>query len=59
MGLVELWVLIKTQYEENHYNGRQLTHMQRQFPQVKSNVNETEIITGLQSVYSGRKGKKN
>ena len=41
MDLVELWVLIKTQYEEHNYNGQQLTHLQRQFPQVSSNVNET------------------
>ena len=49
MDLVELWVLLNTWYEEYQYNGHRLTQLQRQFPQVKSNTNETETITGLQS----------
>ena len=47
MDLVELWVLLKTQYEKHHYSGRQLTQLQRQFPHVTCNVNEIEITTGL------------
>ena len=47
MDLVELWVLLNTRYEEHYYNGRQPTQVQRQFPQVKYNVNEAEIIRGL------------
>ena len=31
MDLVELWVILKTIYEEHHYNGRQITQLQRQF----------------------------
>ena len=41
MDLVELWVLLKTQYGEHHYNGRQRTQLKRQFPQVTYNVHET------------------
>ena len=48
MDLVEFRVFLKTRYEEHHYSGQQLTQMQRQFSQVTYNVNETEIITGLQ-----------
>ena len=47
MDLVEIWVLLKTRYKEHCYNSRRLTQPQRQFPWVTSNVNETEIITGL------------
>ena len=50
MDLVELWVLLKTRYDEHCYNGRQLTQIQPQFPHVTSKFNETEIITRLQSV---------
>ena len=38
---------------------RQLTQIQRQFPHVTYNVNKTEIKTGLQPAYSGRKLAKN
>ena len=41
MDLVELWMLLKNRYEERRYNGHQLTQIQRQFPKVTSNVNET------------------
>ena len=41
MDLIEHWVLLKIRYEENHYNGRQLTQLYRQFPHVTSNVNKT------------------
>ena len=51
MDLVELWVLLKNRYKEHHYNEQKFTHTQRQFPQVTSNVNKKEIITGLQSSY--------
>ena len=54
MDLVELWVLLKTRYDENRYNGWQLTHLQRQFKYITHNVNETEIATGI----SGRKVAK-
>ena len=59
MGLVELWVLLKTRYEEHHYNGQQLTQLHRQFPQVTPDVNEVAIITGIISAYSGSKLTKN
>ena len=39
MDLVELWVLLKTRYEEHHYNRQQITQLQRQYPQVTLNVN--------------------
>ena len=58
MDLVKLWVMLKTRYKEHHYNRRQLTQIQRQFTQVLLNVNETEIIKGLQSAYSGMKVAK-
>ena len=44
MYLVELWVLLNTQYKKHHYNGRRLTHLQRQFPYKIYNVNETEFL---------------
>ena len=59
MDLVELWVLLKTLYEEHHYNGRWLIQPQYQFPHVTSNINETEITTGTRSAFSGRKSAKN
>ena len=47
MGLAELWVLLKTWYEEYHYNGQRIVQLQQQFPHITSDVNEVEIITGL------------
>ena len=59
MDSIELWVLLKTQYDEHHYNGWQLTQIQRKFLHIKSDVNEVYIVTGLQSAYLGRKVTKN
>ena len=59
MDLVERWVLLKAHYAEHQYNSRKLSQLQRQFPHVTYNVNKTEITTGLQSAYSGRKVAKN
>ena len=58
MDLVELWVLLKTQYKEHHYNKRRLTQLQRQSTQITYKVNETDIIIGLLSEYSGNKAAK-
>ena len=49
MYLVELWVLLKTQYDKHRYNGWQLTQLQRKFPHVTPNINDIEITTGLRS----------
>ena len=59
MYLVEIWVLLKTQFEEHHYNGRKLTQLQRQFPHVTYNFNDTEITTGIWTAYSGRETSTN
>ena len=56
MDLVELWLLLNTRH---CYNGWQLTQIHQQFPHVTSDVNEVDIITGLQSEYLGRKITKN
>ena len=48
MDLVELWVLLKNRDGDHRYNGWWLTQLQRQFPHVTPNVNDTEITTGLQ-----------
>ena len=50
MDLVELWVLLKTLYEEHHYNCQQITQLQRQFIHVTYDVNDVENITGIQSL---------
>ena len=55
MDSVELWVLFKNLYGEHRYNGRQVTQLEQQFPHITSDVNEVEILTGLQSTYLGRK----
>ena len=39
MDLVELWVLLKTLYEEHRYNCQQLNQIQRKFLHVTSDVN--------------------
>ena len=59
MDLVELWVLLKTRYEEHCYTSRKIAELQRQFPHVTSNINEQEIVTGIRSAYSGRKVTNN
>ena len=47
MYLVELWVLLKTQYEENQYSGQKITQIQQKLPQITSDVNEVSIIIGI------------
>ena len=41
MYLVEVWVLLKTRYDEHRYNGQRLTQLQREFTHVTPNVNDT------------------
>ena len=48
MDLVELWVLLKTRYDEHYYNSWRLNQIQWRFPHVTTNVNEAEITTGIQ-----------
>ena len=50
MDLVELWVLLKSQYEKNCHYGRRLTQLQWQVPHVTPNFNDAEITTGIQSI---------
>ena len=52
-------MLLKTQYYKHCYNGRRLIQLQHQFPHITTDANETEITTGLQSAYSGKKIAKN
>ena len=59
MDLVELWVLLKTWYDEHFYNGRPLIQLQRQLSHITPNLNEVEITTWIWSVYSGSKVLKN
>ena len=59
MDLVEIWVLLKTRYDEYCYNSRRLTQLHRKFPHITYDVNEVEIITGIRYAYSGRKVTKN
>ena len=59
IDLLEIWVLLKTQYDEHLYNGQRLAQIQRQFPHVAYDANEVNIVTGVQSAYSGRKVTKN
>ena len=59
MDLVELWLLLKTRYEEHYYNVRQITQIKKQLPHVISGVDEVAITVGIQPVQSGRKITKN
>ena len=51
-------MILKTRYEEPHYNGRQPTQLNQQFTHLTSEVYEVDIITGHRSVYSGRRNKE-
>ena len=52
-------MLLKTSYLRHHYNGQQLSHLERQFLHIKYGGNEVDIITGILSLYSGGKLIKN
>ena len=59
MDLLELWVLLKTQYGKHFYNGQWLTQLQRKFTHITYNANEAEITIGIWSDYPVRKVEKN
>ena len=57
--IVEIWVMLKTRYDENCYNDWRLTQIQQKYSHVTSTTNEAEMTLGLWSAYSERKVSKN
>ena len=59
MNLVELWMLLKNEYEEHHYNIHRLVQIKRKFSHVTYDAGEIAIKVGIWSASSGRKTTKN
>ena len=59
MDIVELWLLLKTQYKEHHYIGHWLTQINWPFAHVTSDIYEVSITLVILSAFSRSKTTKN